>query len=297
MKSYFDTYPWLRFDTWLHIVLFLNARDVCKLQLTAKIFNNYDIYEVLFQKLIEMRWREDSRILKIIGTPSWKTAYGILSRKKRMPQGLFTKKQNSIVFGHGRRCGCEGWIMVSHQPNTRLRVYGSYRVLTFQLCFQNISNDIVNLNLNTLGMSIRTCHGVTQISSQIKLVAKNGMRYINHRSNLSSNDHVKLRQYEFIVISFDAPIQDDDSIVYEAEYLSMARSLQFYIHVPSSDALCTKLTFDGVMGIVDSQLIPGISQLFVCTFYDEMDIWDHYVELPGGVVLLRRDCESATVTS
>jgi hypothetical protein len=105
----------------------------------------------------------------------------------------------------------------------------------------------------------------------VRISAFNGERV---DSNKKMSSIIPMRLYDFIILTFKVEVEVD--IEYEVDFLSMTLYLDLQFYEQS-------LTANG-------NLFRKYYRLR-CDFFDENEIWKHYVEIPGGIILLRRDCE------
>lgn len=282
----------LSHDALMIMVEYLNAKDMFSLESTCKGFNGFFIPEQLWKAQCMRRWRTSERAAKVVGASSWKHSYALLHKHMRLPKGSYSEVQRNTTFGSGRAGGCDCWVSIGHKSNTRASqtFLGGRRIrsIEFRVCFQNVYNGSVTLNLD--GRFVQ--FDVLDDKSQLKEVET-----FNHRI-IAMNGHkvarpspvVCLKQLEYAVIAFDVCCPKD--VQHETDMLLMAHKLAVYwdqcqrgnlvdAHdIPASLKRHTEL----------SQVNNRVTQLD-CKFIDEATIWEHYVELPGRSILLRRESD------
>jgi hypothetical protein len=284
----------LNFDASMAIVQYMNAIDMFRLEGTCKYFNEFFIPEHVWQELCIRRWRVNEKAAKVVGAAHWKYAYAILQRRKKLPKGSYTDSQRNATFGFGRAGGCDCWILIGHRPNTaanQILVRGQQvRSIEFRVCFQNVYNGKVTLNLNETLARFHHLDDQYDLKEaetlNHKIIALNGNRVA------VSDPVVTLKQLEFAVISFDVICPRD--VYHETDLLSMSRKLT--VHWDLCDRCDGRIAHahDRTSSLRKREaLTPAnykISKV-ICKFIDEAQIWDLYTELPGNVVLLRSESD------
>ena len=118
----------------------------------------------------------------------------------------------------------------------------------------------------------------------IKSIKPNMKRSKSCHDRLYRNNHegnkkpylLTLHPFEFVIVAVNVPCTSD--MIYETDFLS--RSLMF--HVP--------ITADRYTQVQSQSKLKWIKQVHHClataSFLSEMEIWDHYMQLPGGCLTL-----------
>ena len=269
-------------DETVSVLSFLSANALCALSAVNRKwqFQSAVLIDQCWKKLVEKRWRLRGNLLRSLGAATWKIAYQILTFRRRMPRGFFTEKKNH-PFGRGIQDGCLTWILVAHKADSRLRVLNpTTNCITIHVCIQNVylSNVVVSLSEETFRTNLRCEDNAVEKLSILRppqLLTKNGIK------NSIEKEHtaIHLHALQNVVVAVDIGCPPD--IVFETDFLS--RVTNFSVHLDlvlpehDSDQYCVKqveqhtLTVDNV-------------------FVGEEEVWEHFMELPGGAVLLRSDC-------
>jgi hypothetical protein len=275
-------------DCWRAIAFFLSYEDLIALNYSCKYFTLHAaLFEHAFQELCQKRWnlKYPNRILKGIGAISWKNAYEILANRNTIPTGLYTGKFNSI-FGAARSKGCSCWIFVAHKPNTKL----NDRTIEIRLCIQNTHHSMpIAIDTNDPGIHFyfRTADGQNtnlRVAKALKvsLIAKNGYKIDSTLLLTDPSSSILLSLYDFFVFSMTVRVPEllsdhgSESMEHEIDFLAAAISVHINVSIP----------------VLSSRLMESHfkTHTLVVPFIDETNAWEHYVTLPGGVILLRQDC-------
>ena len=261
------------------VLSFLGAHALCVLSAVNRKwqFQCADFLDQFWKKLVEKRWKLRGNLLRSLGAASWKFAYQILTFRRRMPRGVFTDKKN-IPFGRGNLDGCLTWILVAHKADSRLCVVNpTTNSITMHVCIQNVylSNVVVALSEQTFGTNLRCDDNSVEKLSILRppqLLAKNGSKKTDEKGHTA----IHLHALQNIVVAVDIGCPPD--VVFETDFLS--RVVDFSVHlelVPSGNDLCIKQAEQHAL-IVDN------------VFVGEDEVWEHFMELPGGAILLRSEC-------
>ena len=225
------------------------------------------IIDDLWKSLAKRRWNVSDITIKIIGADCWKTAYQIMTQRQKLPIGFFTEKY-VVTFGKGRQNGIDSWILVGHTADARLTRYAhGFNTIEVRLCIQNYLNDAVDVLTSTIKIACRS-EDESIVYYPIEngnVVAKNGLRVPFYQK---SSDSITLYNLEYVVLSLSV-ICRADMIFYETDFLVRAQYVQF-------DILNNSLNSH-----------PCCTFSIKAFFDDENLLWDHYMELPGGVVLFQ----------
>ena len=186
--------------------------------------------------------------------------------------------------------------------------------IELRLCFQNVSNCAVVFDLAYFGSSLSffTYHSMSSIPPlSMSACIENSHQHNNQNGNdleehaefhcdrmvrlLSLNGAgvscrvkeetlLSLGPLEFCVLSCD--VQCPTSVKNETDFLTMMRSISFALTVQSAAPL------NRGRESADSSLLPLLSasrrEVHAAVHVSEESVvWDHYLELPGQVVLLR----------
>lgn len=263
------------------IVSYCGAKSLCNLIALKKsdaFDKDEDILDPVWKVLIQKRWRVRGNVLRAVGASTWRVAYQIMSFRHKIPRGVYTEKHNT-VFGSTYSAGCESWVLIGHRSNTSLRRNTSQNdpnnnFIELRVCVQNVYNGMISIPLSSQGFEVvcRTEDDHKQQKMAIKNVctlAVNGQR-----KEVSTEDDfdIKLGPLESVVISVRVCCPLD--MEFETDFLSRAD------HVAIQFSIC-------------KPYFPFTTKRAVtmkARFVDEDTVWESYVELPGGVILLRSDC-------
>lgn len=151
--------------------------------------------------------------------------------------------------------------------------------------------DDMSFNATSGSYSISRPSSTSFLSSQLFDFTSDSCKSLNPiHDTLSKLDEnvIALRQYEHVVITVEVQVYrfvnslDEDPIEHETDFLTLARCLKINNLYPSSVDHCMYST-------------DSFSKSLECRFVNESDLWEHYIELPGNVILLRRDCNLCSV--
>jgi hypothetical protein len=260
------------------ILSYCGAKSLCNLSILNKLSLSEQTQKLIdnqWKVLIDQRWRLKATAIRNVGAPSWKVAYQILSMRKTIPRGIFTEKFNTI-FGRGRTFGCSSWILVSHRPNTTLRRVvvqgGECTIIDLRLCVQNICSGFIAIDASkhsSFEVTYRSEDGSLHRAPVLdtRVIALNGKRIEGEKRAL-----IELGQLDFTVIAMSVACPLD--MEFETDFLTRAEQLT----VTATSCL-------------PSQVAKGRGDIpIVNNFVDEDTVWESYIELPGGAILLREDC-------
>ena len=263
------------------IVSYCGAKSLCNLIALKKAdaFDKAeDILDPVWKVLIQKRWRVRGNVLRAVGAPTWRVAYQIMSFRHKIPRGVYTEKHNT-VFGSTYSAGCESWVLIGHRSNTSLRRNTSQNdpnnnFIELRVCVQNVYNGMISIPLSSQGFEVvcRTEDDHKQQKMHIQNVctlAVNGQR---KEVSMEDDFDIKLGPLESVVISVRVCCPLD--MEFETDFLSRAD------HVAIRFSIC-------------KPYFPFTTKRAItmkARFVDEDTVWESYVELPGGVILLRSDC-------
>ena len=289
----------------LDVVLsYLAARSLCNLSTLNRQWQ-FDLdtqMDRIWRDLVARRWRPQLKHLRrTLGAANFKVAYQILVFRRRMPKGAFTEKHNK-VFGLGHASGLVSWALVHHGAESRLQRRRGTAFITLRLCVQNVHHMELTLPLDRQGYEVQLRSEdestiVVPVLGQPRIVAVNGVRTAtptpvgggggggggNDESNAPAE--WRLRALDNIVVCIDVACPDD--VVFETDFLSRVAHVAFTAratqprppHVPLSVPPAT------------------VALLVVNRFVDEEEVWQNYIELPGGVILLRAESDGVAQRS
>lgn len=173
--------------------------------------------------------------------------------------------------------------------------------------------DDISFNVNSKSLLSSHSSSTVSLSSQLSnrsldtCISSNSVHPWPKTMLKSDESVIALRQYEYIVVSLHVQVLrsveataannlDDEMIEHEIDFFSIARYLKINSLYPSHSATAAT-TADGFLphSLPSGKSISTCS--LVCQFLDEMDLWEHYIELPGKVILLRRDCNACSAVN
>eukprot|EP01036_Dinobryon_divergens_P022164 gene22164-30401_t len=243
-----------------------------------------------------------------------KSVYEVLSKRKRIPKGKFTEKHN-FIFGRGEAENVLIWMLIGHRDDTQLLrrvIHGQvHHSIELRLCFQNVSNFAVVFDLTTFGSSFAffkhhaittsstsACnqigddgeeHGEFHCGRMVHLLSLNGVGVTATSRQLKEENIVSLAPLEFCVVSCD--VLCPTSVKNETDFLTMMKSISFTLTIQSANQKsgereATVSAKSPSKPALSSTASVSTSSATVHCF-EESVVWDHYMELPGRVVLLR----------
>lgn len=271
-------------DGRLEIFSFLTARDWWSMRTmnkrSCRSIQTDNRLDEFWKVLVTRRWNENfvDKVLRVIGAQSWSMAYEVMSLRHRMPRGSYTERHHA-QFGHSRQDNCDVWILLGHRPNTKTqRLRGSVsdeRSIELRLCVQNVYNGVQHVDICKIAVYLNTEDLKSFIRCKCldaKVIALNGVRtsasFIN---DLDRPRIVALKQLEFLVVSIQ--VVCSSVVEHETDFLSMASHVTIEWNRP-----------------VSMEEKESVSQRV--DFVGEDKVWELYMELPGNVILLRKDCEA-----
>jgi hypothetical protein len=175
-----------------------------------------------------------------------------------------------------------------HRKTANLYANVGWNVIELRFCLQNISNCAVYLHPDTFASSLSfvTYNGEEEQSSsehfnglnhkigealfsvlESRIIGFNGLDFVGNRCVLGS--------LQFAVLS--CHVRCSSEVRTEADFLTMLKFISFRLPIPTSSRREPSLE--------DSSGVKFLS--VTIEVFDEDKIWDHYLMLPGGVVLLR----------
>ena len=185
--------------------------------------------------------------------------------------------------------------------------------IELRLCFQNVSNFAVVFDLASFGSSFSffTHHAMSSIATSstsacgtthrhynqvgdgdeehgefhcgrmVHLLSLNGVGVTAISRGLKEENIVSLAPLEFCVVSCD--VRCPTSVKNETDFLTMMKSISFTLTIQSE----TQKTTDSAKSISRQALASVSTSSAMVHCFEESVVWDHYMELPGRVVLLR----------
>ena len=263
------------------IVSYCGAKSLCNLialKRTPAIEKDEDILDPVWKYLIEKRWRVRGNVLRAVGASSWKVAYQIMSFRHKIPRGIYTEKHNTI-FGSTSSAGCESWILIGHQSNTSLRRNSvqndlNSNFIELRVCVQNVYNGMISIPLDNscFEMICRTEDDQSPQKMFVNNVYNLGVNGQRKEVNAETDFDIKLGPLESVVISVQVCCPLD--MQFETDFLARADRISIKLN------LCKPYYPYAI----------GRAVTLKARFVDEDTVWESYVELPGGVILLRSDC-------
>lgn len=247
---------------------FLDVRSLCALlKCSRRMRIPSAALTAVWKASVTRRWNCRPNILATIGAADWKNAYEIMHMRHKHPRGAFFEK-HAIVFAKGGVSGVYGWITLAHAVDAR--VHGT---IELRVCVQNVLNDLATIALSDVRVLFNTHSQDTQNCSLSELrptllsaIARNG-------SKLPLDDGspiIALHGSEFVVLRCRLHCPSD--VRNEVDFLARAHSVRLSIVISN---------YRHHSACVETAKIS-----LTILFNDEMAVWDHFVELPGGVVLL-----------
>jgi len=289
-------------DILLQVLEYLNHRDIIlslsplskQLVLRGDGRANID-YNYTFLQLCRRRYNveNEAKFLRSIGASkgTWLNAFELASRRQRIPYGIYTSSPygDNIIFARGRKIGIDIWLLVNHTPDALLRTSSAEqqeslslqqrrRYIDLRLVVQNFGND--SIAVDTAGgarSSYRSSGGDDKHirSEPLDLIACNGQKCQRGSGNYDSNNNF-------------ATIGRYDCHVY---------SCHLYCALPPSSSSSAGNVDDVVGNELDFLTITSQVSVVVSAWgrnwelaaelVDEAEVAESYLQLPGGVVLLR----------
>lgn len=181
--------------------------------------------------------------------------------------------------------------------------------IELRFCFQNVSNFAVVFDLATFGSSFSffTHHAMPSISTSstsacgsahhhgngedgefhcgrmVRLLSLNGVGATSMSRWRNEENIVSLAPLEFCVVSCD--VRCPTSVKNETDFLTMMKNISFALTIQSAAQTRGDRDATDSGKSSSSSLLRESSATVHC--FEESVVWDHYMELPGRVVLLR----------
>ena len=272
------------------ILSYFDAKSLCVVESVSH--NMKTILEDCYtwEVLCDQRWKCSKRVRKVLGVQSWKMAYRIMMKRQRLPKGLYTEKFNRS-FGKGRKNGIDSWVLLGHTSNAKPSLRYGLNVMDIRLCVQNVYNsclafkpaDAIKILCSNEDLSVYKMN-----SPNIRLAALNGKRI--EQSDKRAFEDIKLYPLDFAVFSCEVILPND--VFYETDLLARLSSLELIASKLSGESLiCPKYTTKvGYNKDLEVRARIDANWENICVvnkIIDEKTMWDAYVELPGGIVLMR----------
>jgi hypothetical protein len=264
----------LQRDVFLNMVQYLDVRSLCGIQKTSKQLRvDADLALIVWRLMVIRRWNVKDSVLRSIGASDWKQAYQILHLRHKQPRGAYFEKHN-VIFAKGKSCGMYSWLTLGHTVNGRLK----HNHVEIRMCLQNVFNDLAEVDLRSVQVLVRSegetesddCSDLQTISLQAlrtglaSVIAFNGSRVQQDAHMLT------LCPSDFAVVSCQVRCPDD--MLHEVDFLTRSQTVI---------ASMRTVNFDSTSGGSVERHV-GLD----ARFHDELSVWDHFDELPGGIILL-----------
>ena len=295
-------------DAFSIVISFFDHKSLNRCSCISKEWKELLDEHLIWHQLCLKRWDVSHRVRKVLGVTTWKAAYRLMLKRQRLPKGLYTEKYNRI-FGRGRKLGIDSWVLMGHTSNARPILKYNVYTMEVRLCIQNVHNSFVSLNINDTNVknnSIRLmCKQEDSTVStmnlcNIRVIARNGVKYHeeDHYRIKEEDNRVYLYPLEYIVVACHVEVPSD--VMYESDLLARLSSVDLFAQLmpgvnAEAKAIAAADVFDNddcyyhhSMNYQDVDMSLGVvNTLMKCDIVDEKCIWESYMELPGGVVLLR----------
>lgn len=262
----------------MHVFSFLGSRELLVLVGLSTSWAELEVeFDELWKDLCWKRWRVTERI-RTIGVASWKEAYNVLKKKQKPPRGPFTPKHEKC-FGKFRGSGVDAWILLGANNNCRgITTISNWGSLVYEmelrLCIQNVSNSSVCFNPHDAFVLGRTADPHVQEKLNIVkryLVVKNAKKVQgSDEQTAPCNLLLGPLEYAIVCVVVDCP----PSVQYETDLLARVHSL-------------------GIT-VVNTHFGKEVTLDVSVETLQELDYIEHFLSLPGGVVL-RADWGSAMI--
>jgi len=192
--------------------------------------------------------------------------------------GKYTGKYNRI-FGRGRMAGVDSWILIGHKSNCRAEsiIWNNQPMnsLEVRICVQNVIHPVIIFELHKLcKVSI---YNESKSSTIIPVSSPTILAINGIQTQQPQTDSIPLKQYDFIVFSIQVICEPE--VEYETDFLIRAKCITMYYHL-LQHSICSSANNALPLIALDSY------------FVDEFEVWDSYIELPRGIVLLRETAET-----
>lgn len=248
---------------------------------------------------------------KLYGGKDWKDAYRSLHQCHRMPKCRWTNRKPIFAKGEGKTStsSLSIWATLNHTENCRTRVLRTStsnrttpnpRYVEFWVCLQNVKTNGRSIRVDFSKAELRFLGGLGNLYAEscVNEELSCGYRWVtprvlHHRKKGGSTDKataaritdkaIWLKPMEFCMVSLPFACGQD---LFETDVLARTVSL----HVPfatrhwkdTSDSM-TNVVMDCKMSPFELAEKDAEAQAW---FVQEGVIWENYVELPGGCLIL-----------
>lgn len=219
------------------------------------------------------------------GGTSWKQAFQTLARADHMPKSRYTYRRRIVVAKGTTKKQVHLWVLLRHTENCTTRI-DDHRYVELNLCIQNVRSTSVPVRIQVndatlvyMGSEGRTDFVTTNVICNDRIRPK-------RLYPLTQDGGILLHPFEFAVVSVSFPCAPN--MMYETDFLSRAVS----VHVPIEweDSSYSKNCYEYAIDAV-----TPTNHRLSAHFLPEHDIWNHYMELPGGCLALTNQCNLRTL--
>lgn len=246
------------------LIHYLDVKSLCYLNQINKLWNQLSKesqFNLAWQFLCEMRWKR-YHVLKTFKLSNYKLAYQNLHMKRIPPLGKFTESHKPIFgFGESYEHSVLIWLYVNHSADGRLRILNENQqnmmIGNLQLCIQNIKDNTITINLDKFKLKPRTT-----LNNPLQIIHT---CILSKSTPLEDNiQTIQLDRYEYQIIGLSVLCHEDLDIQSEIDFLCMLSHVSIEVNILGKD------------------------NILIVRLIDEEAIWKQYVEVPGGLVLLRQ---------
>ena len=272
----------LQGDTLILTLSFLDVRSFLRFRCVAGSLSEASCeYSLLWKELVTRRWNippaKRERLLRSVGASSWKQAYEILHCRAKCPRSIYFDK-HQIIFAKGEVSGVYGWLTIGHTADSRL---SAGHTIELRLCLQNALHDCVEVDSRSIRVLLKTQSGCGLLGlpiSKVSLIAFNGVSTSSSATKGTPKASVQLRNSEHAVFALRACCPYDVSN--EVDVLTRAEEIRLQVLSTDTRSCAPPLVMQRSLSLA---------------FHDELSVWNHFTELPGGVVLLNTDSAAIEV--
>jgi len=280
-KSYKDNlFDLLPEEIYFKIFEYMDVSSLGKLSciskgIISKVVSNERVWGQLVRKRFLIEPSKSRPNVYSSGRNTWKSTYRLLSSCNRIPKCRLTNKK--IIFAKSSiKCdnGTSIWVLLGHTPNCETRICRQRsRHIVFYVCIQNVRSGFSTVNVDVGRMNIQF---LEDGSTRHQFLKACSVPQIIYGSTDFLNESICLKPFDFAIFKVTFPCPSN--VIYETDFLARAVSLQVPIQNSSHRLFQNAAT--------PADKICGDSSKSTAFFLTEKQIWDNYMLLPGGCLVL-----------
>jgi len=293
------------------LMMLLDPLSILRCASVNKRWRSVAVTPRVWHNLCKLRWRMRTSISRhrVYSCKSWVEVYRHLSKKLRMPKGIYTGNRTR-VFATGRCNGLDMWVSLSHRPDCSLlrKPHEGGRMARVRITIQNTRNSKVWIPTKSTDLGLvalqkdgyiqaaiarqkpqRTLRNGRSIASMISEASKTDIGSLEPKViafngspvDCGMGDGVLLGPLDFTVIQAH---MDASTLTFEPEFLERLVEIQISVELPYDiENFEEKIPLSGH----ECKLRKNWRRVEAkAKFKDDREIWKHYSMLPGGCMYL-----------